>query len=424
MSKVDRQRLLNEIAQFFMKSTDFNGLPLRSLTAKHRNDVEELFNTLSSLIEEESICAVYDEVNPHVKRFKNRHIQEQIVLLKVENEDNICLYPHRKHLEKTINKTKYDGRPFSLMLALGEAQLSLKSFDPSILEIYRNDPRYRYENDDIIGHIYVHHKYTESGNISYKDDTFLEDFGFSYDAGMNRAVAVFLRRLNSLTPEHQQLWNAKILSDDYKLHPDYVRVAIMGRFPEGMSTCTACIEEMKAINNICDAIGRPHLFKNIPDSKPKEFSLLLRPTLQEFEKFNHTFDKLISENIDVKFFINEVPLESEEVMKDGRVKITSKGTLTLLKDWFVQEFKTDDKETIENIDGMIETFKKIRKDRSGPAHKITEDVYDPSYFEKQRELLRRTYRGMKTLRLILALHPNAKDYEINRCLVDGKIRDY
>jgi len=39
-------------------------------------------------------------------------------------------------------------------LALGEAQLSYRSFDLSVLEFYRNDPRHRYENDDINGRIY------------------------------------------------------------------------------------------------------------------------------------------------------------------------------------------------------------------------------------------------------------------------------
>jgi hypothetical protein len=54
---------------------------------------------------------------------------------------------------------------------------------------------------------------------------------------MDRAVAVFYHYLSNLTPEHQQIWNSKILSlnghlkklsGDYFLHPAYAKASAGG----------------------------------------------------------------------------------------------------------------------------------------------------------------------------------------------------
>ena len=66
--------------------------------------------------------------------------------------------------------------------------MAYRSFDLSILEYYRNDPRYRYENDDIRGHIYY-----DTEEMKNSDKALLETFGFSYDEEYNRAVADWLQ---------------------------------------------------------------------------------------------------------------------------------------------------------------------------------------------------------------------------------------
>ncbi len=58
------------------------------------------------------------------------------------------------------------------------------------------------------------------------DKFLLETFGFSYDAELSRAVAVFLRYLSDLTPQHQQIWNTKLLQGDFELHPDYSKISM------------------------------------------------------------------------------------------------------------------------------------------------------------------------------------------------------
>ncbi len=62
----------------------------------------------------------------------------------------------RVHLEAVVDRAAYRDTPYTLALKLGEAQLAFRPFDLSVLEFYRNDPRYHYSNDDIGGWIAAH----------------------------------------------------------------------------------------------------------------------------------------------------------------------------------------------------------------------------------------------------------------------------
>jgi hypothetical protein len=92
------------------------------------------------------------------------------------NSTGCCAYHWKSHLQTVVDKAKYEGQPYTLMLALGEPQLSYRAFNLRVLEFYRNDPRYSFETDDIHGCIYVH----SGSNVEPADDTFLETFGFAY----------------------------------------------------------------------------------------------------------------------------------------------------------------------------------------------------------------------------------------------------
>ena len=102
------------------------------------------------------------------------------------------------------------------------------------------------------------------------------------------------------------MFGAKELTGEYQLHPDYYRPTILGEFPERISMCRALIQELQVINDMAVAIGREPLFRNdFRDHRanvPKEFCLLIRPTCREFNNFIHVLDKLLSENINRRFF--------------------------------------------------------------------------------------------------------------------------
>jgi hypothetical protein len=416
------QRILDEITRFYLESEDFNGIPVLSgLTANLGLGWNALIDDLRQLIAEGKVCVIYSDtdINPHIMRVAYEAADAQIE--KLETIDvHACAYPLPKHLEQVVDHSQYAGRPYALAMALGNAQLSHRAFDLSVLEFYRNDPRYNYTNDDIDGRIYLSDEYYESEGMAESDKVFLQTFGFCYDEELNRAVAVFLRYLSDLSPEHQQIWKAKELEGDYQLHPDYYRNAIIGDFGEGVSVFDAFIEELQVINRMAQAIGRPPLFRNDFSQEPKPigFSFLIRPTLKEFNDFVLLLDKMISDNISKDFFQGEVAYESEEVRRDGKIVVRQKGTLAILDEWIHKRFRIED---WEPIDQMSKVFREVRRRRQHPAHAIDENMFSQAYFREQRELITRAYDGIRTLRLLLANHPGADEVEVLRVVQDGKI---
>jgi hypothetical protein len=290
------------------------------------------------------------------------------------------------------------------------------------LEQYRNDPRYSYQNDDIRGIISVN-----DAGLTITDQILLQHFGFSYDDDFNRAVAVFIFDLANLSPEHQQIWKAKQLDGDYWLHPDFYRNAILGEWGEGVSIFDAFIYELYIVNMMAAAMGRPHLFRHdfgeYGENRPIKFSFLVRPTLEEFNSFVLLLDQLLADNLNKRFFQNDVPLEIEKARKDGKIIIEQKGTLLLLDEWIRKFFRPDD---WEPWDTSIATLKKVRKMRQKPAHDVNENVFDQAYFKAQRELITQAYEALRTLRMLLENHPAVKKASlvIPDHIREGKIWTY
>jgi hypothetical protein len=59
-------------------------------------------------------------------------------------------------------------------------------------------------------------------DVQERDKVFLKTFGFAYDSTGKRAIAVYLRYLSGLSSEHQQIWNAKLITGKYEIHPDSI----------------------------------------------------------------------------------------------------------------------------------------------------------------------------------------------------------
>jgi len=57
---------------------------------------------------------------------------------------------------------------------------------------------------------------------------------------------------------------------------------------------------------------------------------------------------------------------------------------------------------------MKAAFRKVRKLRQKPAHSVQEDVFDQKYIKDQRKLMLDAYGAIRTIREILANHPNVK----------------
>lgn len=408
-----KNKILEMITEKYLSSEKFNGQPLRDLESEKQSIIR--------LIQEGKIEINFGDkhINPHIKAFELDDKDTQIEKINRIGFSNACAYPTKEHLKTVVDINKFKNKPFTLKIALGEPVLNFAAFDLSVLEFYRNDPRYFYSTDDIRGWISISDEHYQSLEVKPSDKILLQTFGFCYEKEkMNRAVAVFYSYLSRLTPEHQQIWNSKILSGDYFLHPDYARSSA-GYFYEKVSIFTAFVEEMHTINEFSKLMGRPNFFnQSYKGNKPKEFGFLIRPTLKEFNSFVHLLDKMISDNINKDFFRNEIPYETERKRSDGKIIVQQKGTITLLKEWLDIKVRVFDPKP---KDDMIRIFRKIRNMRMKPAHEVDDDMFKQEYFKKQRELIIEAYSAVRTLRLIFANHPETKNYQIPEWLYKGEI---
>jgi len=415
--------LIAAATDYFLHARDFNGYPGHHIHLQHGLSYDDIRNLFTSLVSDGRGTIVFGDLhpNPHIRAFADEAQDAQLQKLEAASLEHACLYPSSRHLATVVSDTDYQDRPFTRELALGSGQLEFRSFDLSVLEIYRNDPRYQYDNDDVRGHICVTDEFYESDKMQEKDQVILETFGFSYDNDMNRAVAAFLIYLSRLSPEHQQIWNSKRLAGKFRLHPDYYRNSILGDWGAGISVFDAFLEELKVINQMCTVMNRPPLFRDTFEAnRPRNFSFLVRPTQEEFNAFVLTLDKMMSENISKDFFMGEVRDETDETRGDGKIVVRQRRTIAMLEDWFsVKVRPTDPKPAAD----MIAAFKKVRKLRQKPAHAVKADVFDQKFFHDQRDLIVTAYTAVMTLRQFFAGHPLVQraDVEIPNVLTEGKI---
>jgi len=411
-----KDELLEMITHQYLRSKEFNGKDLSGFESKKDHII--------ALVREGKIEINFGDRHPnrHIKAFELDNKDSQIAKIKNIGLEYACAYPTKEHLKSVVDINEFRDRPFTQKIALGEPVLNYAIFDLSVLESYRNDPRYFYSTDDIGGWISISDEYYHSLEMKPSDKILLHSFGFCYEKDtMNRAVAVYYCYLADLTPEHQQIWNSKTLRGDYLLHPDYARSSA-GYFYEKESIFVAFIEELHTINEFSKLMNRPSLFhESYKKNRPREFSFLIRPTHKEFNSFAHLLDKMISENINKNFFQDEIPDQTERKRSDGKVIVQNKGTITLLKEWLDTKAYTPDPKP---KDGMIQTFKRIRKMRMKPAHKVDENRFEQEYFKKQRRLMIEAYTAVRTLRLILANHPRTKTYEVPEWLYKGEIWNF
>lgn len=422
---IDDKTLLKEITDFYLSSRDFNGFSVRSLRKDFGATLDQAKEATRRLLAAEKIDVLFGNVhpNPHIKAFSHiSNDQQQTFLQNLEFADHVCLYPSKKHIATLDVGDQFKGRPFDLELGQGAGQLEYRVFNLSVLEYYRNDPRYYYETNFINGSISIRDEYFESSSMPDHDQVLLQTFGFAYDEDLNRGVAVFLRYLADLSPEHQRVWHAKMLSGDYKLHPDYYSNSILGEWGTRISIFEAFTLELAVVNQMAELMGRPAFFKETFPERPNEFGFLLRPTLAEFNAFVLLLDKMLSDNINKKFFLDEVPLEEDQPRPDGKIVVRQKGTLALLEEWLRKYFRPSDPAP---FDDMFRSFRAVRKLRQKPAHAVNENDFDISYFKEQRQLVIEAYDSLRTLRLVLANHPKVRRNppKIQEHLAKGEIWD-
>lgn len=418
------ETLLDKITSYYLASEDFNGCSLSWLRGQGSGiDMKIALRDLHATGQIDVLSPEFDP-NPAIKRLPAppRDLQLQAIE-QAESDHHLFVYPHPTVLSAKVNPHDYSGRPFTLLLASGAAQLEYRPFDLSVLEFYRNDPRYRYQCDGIHGFICIEDEHNQDQSFPEADKILLSSFGFAYDENFNRAVAAFLTDLSSLTPEHQQVWNAKQLVGAYRVNRHFFQTQILGRFPDEIPIFVAFVMEMKVINDMCAAMGRAPLFRKVPTDTdlPSKFGFLVRPTLQEFHDFVHLLDKLLSDNINKDFFGKDVVTEREVPRKDGKIAVEQKGTLQLLEEWCKLKIRAADMKPLEDA---FKALRKVRKLRQQPAHSLENNRFDQQFFKDQRQLVIEAYTAIRTLRLMFANHPAARNVEVMDLLYRGAICSY
>lgn len=443
---MENENLLNEITNFYLNSRDFNGISLEDLYKKFSLSEDKFKEEITALIKNRKIDLIYegDIPNPHIKPFPAPAIEKQIEKLhqfKIDHhikqseesaetfgEGDIkirfvqgigcCVYPAPEHLKNKVDWKKYVSRPFTLRLAMGEWQLRPYFFELGILAIYRNDPRYTYRTDDITGSV----SYVDEKLLNPSDQIFIEHFGFGFGDGGIRAVAVLLTDLAKLTPEHQQIWRAKMLGGYYKyrLHPEFRR-SILGDFYEKESIFSAFLKELEVIKEMSEKISGVSLINKTfdYDEKPENFGFLILPTLREYELFCHTLDRMMCDNLNKEFFkdkITESDLSEGETMEKIDNQLIRK-----LEIWINKTVRFSDHGP---KDEMFKTLREIRRLRSKPGHFHFKNEWNLRFYEDQKKLIKQAYTAIRTLRLILANHKNTKSVKVPDWLFKGEIRTF
>ena len=424
------QKICDRIYNFFVDSNDFNGIPLRNISQEYSLNYQESIDIVIDLVKG-NLVSIQSSTNPHIIGFRHYDLDKQIELLEqsknfteeviseigdlricCENtEYPICLYPSQALLKKQRKLESFGSAEYTKMLALGEPQLLPVFFEIEVLDRYFSDPRFEYSFTDYSGSISC--KYDESNNpiLREEDQVFLKTFGLGYKQDNERLAVVFLRYLKDLTPEHQAFWKGKQVSEQCKMVQEYYENAIEGNWTTSCSIFTAFIQEQHALNQLSEVIFGKHLFKKtfIDDNKPKEFTFFFTPTSKNFNEFILLLDKMLSDNIDLNFFKDKVELFEYKEVSKGIVEKKQKGTITLFQEWFSSIYHIDNG---ENMNDLFSPFKKVRRERQNPAHRIIENEYDKQYFKLQTQYIEECFDAIKTLRMIFQKHQRAKMYKM------------
>jgi len=138
------------IVEFYLASNRFNGMPASHLTNLLEGDSDDLDRVLTQMVQENRVSLTFGKRHPnrHIKAFEPQSTEVQLRKLSKFGADSACVYPTPNRLLEVVDQDSYAGQPFTLSLALGAPQFTLLSFDLTVLERYRNDPRFHYTTTD------------------------------------------------------------------------------------------------------------------------------------------------------------------------------------------------------------------------------------------------------------------------------------
>lgn len=432
------EKITEIVYEFFINSSDFNGIPLRQISEDLKIGYQESIDFIKVGVRNEEL-SIQSSTNPHIIGFQEHEISNQLAILEnaktievqyetfgeitfsmEQTEYPICVYPSLAYLRDNRNLNDFGDQFFTKKLAQGEPQLSLVYFDIEVLERYAIDPRYNFSFNDYSGNIYCKYDEDEKPLVRDEDELFLKSFGLGYGENRERLAVVPLCYLKDLSEDQQQFWKSKIYKKKGRVAEDYYNNIILGQWTFSHSVFSAFIGEQNCLNELAKKIFGKPLFRNIYDAetRPREFTPYFTPTLKNYLDFVSLTDKMISDNINKDFFAGKIELDEVTTNTQGVTERRQKGTLSLLQEWLIAERSTDGAPGIQKLCGV---FRKVRKERQTPAHKITQNEYDLKYYQMQIQLIEECYHAMRALRYSFADHQDATGVEIPKWLDEGRV---
>lgn len=421
---MSNDQLLDEITSSFISSAEHNGFNgvVASTLAQMVEKPEQLRKTIRELITDGKITAVFarTSINMHIKRLPDLPISEQIELLGIEELNAFSLYPSKEEVERRMDVSAWQDRPFSKTLLLAEPQLAFRAFEMGALERYVADPRYTFKFNDYMGWMSIDDGSYRDEEHPERDKVYLQSFGLGFDRERIPYIVVYLRYLADLSAEHQQYWNSYQASGDIRMSKPYYLSSIRGEFWNNRSIRNVINKEMNLICQLSEAIWGQALFRVLGESEtPIGLTSFLRPTSENFNRFVMELDKFLSERIDQSFFKDRCPIEIEHTRPDGKIEIKRKGTLSLLEDWLLKEIIWEDIEAFKKT--IIEPLRRVRRLRQKPAHSFTTNDYSTEYYKKRKQLLWDVFNSLSNIRATFARHPLAQEVEIPDWLDNDQI---
>ncbi len=379
---------LKKIAEFFVESHDWNGIPLGGLNDAHQNADWLREQILLGTIDIQDARAV---VNPHIRRIPLTE-SEQLDLLSDFSPGSVCVYPTESLLRDQGFGAKIDTSPhFARLLYQGHAQIELVYFNLEALDRYMRDPRYAIIWGSTQGSLSIRDKYYKDPSIPENARLSFDTFGLAIDASGYRCMATFIRYLSKLDRSQQAYWESFLHPIKAKPTRQYFQSAILGEWPDGISVISAIHREMVLINEILDQAKQPHLFSVIPDREklPHYLSSFIKPTKYDFDLYAASLEQLVLGKINNT---GVTPFKDEP--EYGQIHGFKKFAECFVGAQFTNEAVKFCKETIDII----------VKSRQNVAHNIGENEFNIEFDTKRRDLNERTYNLLNTIRVAIERH--------------------
>ena len=395
------------VVRHYIDSGDYNGLSLDRIANELAEDLDRVLGTVTDLAVEGRISIVSPyQTNPHIKML-DIDIDEQLDGLENRNPQFVCLYPTRLAVESEMDVTAFDDRPFTQKLVLAEPQLIAIPFRLDVLDSYERDPRFRFRFYDFGGTIGVRDEYRDQ--MPPEDEINLR-FGIGYDNSGDRVVAVYLYNLGSMPSRLQRIWQEFLIDSQCTISEEYFKTTILAERPDTMSVHAAVINEQLEINKLFALMGRTGLFRDTfeDEKRPRGYTFFVKPTQGHHDSFVQLLDKMLSDNINIKSFADDVDRTRRIDRGNGEYEIQRIASISHLEAWIRFRFNEINDEDLEII---IDPFREVRRLRMNPSHRIQDDLYDKHLYEVQDQLVWKIHNGLAALRQLLMTDPETVEYE-------------